>query len=235
MHCRACRVRKRRDHKALCAVRNLTSSIDTALSPNPCRTASALYTMRCAPLLVAPWGLLNALAWLASGVLLTLFGLAAAVVRHSILCGCCLPAPPAGSTRIKGLPQPACMWADEGNSLLDGPVDETRHQRRLGMQVGLWVLLSEPYRAAGAALPRAAHGGIKTQKSPPGSTGPQVGAQIHPPPNVSRGGEFCDRVWTVPTDHFNQTEVGPDYSNRYPYFSPASDQARAGLVWQLYN
>lgn len=226
MCCRACRVRvrKRRDHKALCAASNLTSCTEAVLSPYPCRTASALYTMRCAPLLVAPWGLLNALAWLASGVLPTLFGLAAAVVRLSIFSGCYLPAPPAGSTRITGLPQPACMWAcmwgDEGklNSLLDGPVHGTKHQRRLGMQVGLWVLLSEPYRAAGAALPRAAHGGIKAQTSPPGSTRPQVGAQNHPPPNVSRCGEFCDRVWTVPTDQFSQTEVGPGCSYAGPLF-----------------
>ena len=98
MRCGACRVRNRRVDKALCAVNNFTSSADAAMYPNLCRTAAALYMIRCAPMLVAPWGLLNALAWLASGVLLTLCALAAAVVRPSNVSGCYLPAPPAGST-----------------------------------------------------------------------------------------------------------------------------------------
>ena len=119
----------------------------------------------------------------------------------------------------------ACEGRGRLNSLLDGPVLETSHRLCLGMQAGLWVLLSEPYRSAGAALPRAAHSGIKSQTSAPGGTGPLLSAQNHPPPNVSRGGEFCDRVWTVPTEHFNQMEVSAGCSCRHLISCPASDQA----------
>ena len=50
-----------------------------------CRTAAALYIMRCAPMLLrvvaAPWGVVTALMCIGSGVLLALVGLAAAAVR----------------------------------------------------------------------------------------------------------------------------------------------------------
>ena len=99
----------------------------------------------------------------------------------------------------------------------------------LRAQAGTWYALSEPYQARdndtdGSAVAhdsREERAGASTQLPQPRTTYtqmiehmiPMAGGREGPPPSLSRGGEFSDWVYTIPTAKYDRKEVGSSRSS----------------------
>ena len=93
-------------------------------------------------------------------------------------------------------------------------------------------MLSEPYKLPAGITPGESN--AVSGKSDEAAAGPAAGAQQQgrttyaqllehmipmaggregPPPSLSRGGEFCDWVYTIPTAKYDRKEVRPSWKH----------------------
>lgn len=160
--------------------------------------------------------MVNALIWMATGVLLALLGLAAALVRIYT-----------AQLRV-GLSPKISEQVETPGGALSLSLDVLSSCWVLRAQVGTWYTFSEPYQARdndtdGSAVAhdsREDRAGASTQPPQPRTTYtqmlehmiPMAGGREGPPPSLSRGGEFSDWVYTIPTARYDCKEVGSSRS-----------------------
>lgn len=205
-------------------VRNMPACTSGALWRRRC--AAGIYILRCAPVLLAPFGVVTALVYLLLGSLLTIAGAVALVVSIQWSRGS-LAMPMDCRVDVHG--------HDGAHDLVFGPLAWLEyHVKRPSnyLQVVVWFTLSEPVAAsrvatmhtqdaaaaaaADSSMPADAEAAVQqaqervTYAQLVEDMIPMAGGREGPPPALALNGEFSDWVYTMGSEKYDRNEVMND-------------------------